>query len=121
MGPEMVTSLDVAVGYLNEHTDAKETQRLAENVGRKCLLIAGDIGGEKFWRVPVKHAAQTLGKIDNLSQKTSLCRALRSKCVRRTRLFYHSVRVATMALEKKLSRDTVERYGFAGEKFWCRR
>jgi enoyl-ACP reductase-like protein len=39
---------DCAVVYLNEHRDAKETQRLVEEEGRKCLLIAGDVGDEKF-------------------------------------------------------------------------
>jgi NAD(P)-dependent dehydrogenase (short-subunit alcohol dehydrogenase family) len=57
---------DVAVVYLNEHKDAKETKRLVENEGRRCELIAGDIGREKFCRVAVKRAAQTLGKIDIL-------------------------------------------------------
>ncbi len=39
---------DVAVAYLNEHKDASETKRLVEETGRRCLLIAGDIGDEKF-------------------------------------------------------------------------
>ena len=29
---------DVAITYLNEHRDAKETQRLVENEGRRCVL-----------------------------------------------------------------------------------
>ncbi len=39
---------DVAVVYLEEHKDAEETQRLLEKHGRKCLLIDGDVGDEKF-------------------------------------------------------------------------
>src|SRR3954468_3682773 len=35
---------DVSIVYLNEHKDARETKRLVEEVGRKCVLIAGDIG-----------------------------------------------------------------------------
>src|SRR6267154_1266055 len=35
---------DVAVVYLNEHVDAKETQRLVRRERRKCITIAGDIG-----------------------------------------------------------------------------
>src|SRR5213596_720846 len=38
---------DVAINYLEEDRDAKETQRLVEEHGRKCLLLAGDIGSEK--------------------------------------------------------------------------
>lgn len=35
---------DVAIVYLKEHSDAKETQRLVEKQGRKCLLLPGDVG-----------------------------------------------------------------------------
>jgi NAD(P)-dependent dehydrogenase (short-subunit alcohol dehydrogenase family) len=37
---------DVAISYLNEHQDAKETKNLVEAEGRKCLLLPGDIGLE---------------------------------------------------------------------------
>lgn len=57
---------DVAVVYFNEHTDAKETKRLVENQGRQCLLIAGDIGREKFCQSAVKQTRRDLGKIDIL-------------------------------------------------------
>lgn len=57
---------DVAVVYFNEHKDAKETKRLVENQGRKCLLIAGDIGREKFCQAAVKQTKRELGKIDIL-------------------------------------------------------
>ena len=57
---------DVAVVYLNEHKDAKETKRLVESQGRKCLLIAGDIGREKFCQAAVKQTKRDLGKIDIL-------------------------------------------------------
>src|ERR1700757_147265 len=35
---------DILIAYLNEDDDAKETQRLVEEAGRKAILIAGDIG-----------------------------------------------------------------------------
>jgi NAD(P)-dependent dehydrogenase (short-subunit alcohol dehydrogenase family) len=57
---------DVAIVYLNEHKDARETQRLVESQGRKCLLIAGDIGREKFCRAAVRETKRELGKIDIL-------------------------------------------------------
>ncbi len=34
---------DVAVAYLNEHEDAKETARWVEQAGRQCILLPGDI------------------------------------------------------------------------------
>src|SRR5947209_20519480 len=45
---------NVAVVYLNEHEDARETARLIEAAGRRCLLVAGDVGDEKFCRRTVR-------------------------------------------------------------------
>ena len=57
---------DVVVMYLNEHGDAEETKRQVEKEGRRCLLIAGDIGDERFCRDAVEQAVQTFGKLDIL-------------------------------------------------------
>src|SRR5256885_397353 len=57
---------DIAVVYLEEKKDAEETKRLVEEHGRKCLLIAGDIGEEKFCRKAVEQTLDELGKIDIL-------------------------------------------------------
>jgi NAD(P)-dependent dehydrogenase (short-subunit alcohol dehydrogenase family) len=57
---------DVAIVYFNEHRDARETKRLVESQGRKCLLIAGDIGRERFCQSAVKQARRELGRIDIL-------------------------------------------------------
>jgi NAD(P)-dependent dehydrogenase (short-subunit alcohol dehydrogenase family) len=57
---------DVAIVYLNEHSDAEETKRQVEQEGRRCLLIAGDIGDEKFCVQAVEQAVETLGKLDIL-------------------------------------------------------
>ena len=35
---------DVAIVYLNEHGDARETKRSGARAGRRCLTIAGDVG-----------------------------------------------------------------------------
>ena len=43
---------DVVIVYLNEHTDAEDTKRLVEQEGRRCLVIAGDVGEEGFCRKP---------------------------------------------------------------------
>src|SRR4051794_33444870 len=45
---------NVAVVYLNEHDDAKETKARVEQQGRRCLLIAGDIGDPQFARQAVE-------------------------------------------------------------------
>lgn len=57
---------DVAIIYLNEDTDAKETRELVEAEGRKCLILAGDIGNEKFCQKAVQKAVDKLGKLDIL-------------------------------------------------------
>lgn len=55
---------DVAIVYLNEHADAKETKRQVEQEGRRCLLIAGDIGDERFCVDAVEQTIQAFGKLD---------------------------------------------------------
>ena len=57
---------DVCVMYLNEHEDAKETARLVEAEGRRCLLVAGDIGDENFCREAVERTVAELGRLDVL-------------------------------------------------------
>jgi NAD(P)-dependent dehydrogenase (short-subunit alcohol dehydrogenase family) len=57
---------DVAIVYLNEHADAKETKRLVEAEGRRCVLFAGDIGNERFCRECVSKAVKQLGRLDVL-------------------------------------------------------
>jgi NAD(P)-dependent dehydrogenase (short-subunit alcohol dehydrogenase family) len=57
---------DIAITYLNEHEDAQETKKYVEQEGRKCLLIAGDIGYEVFCREVVEKTIQTFGGLDIL-------------------------------------------------------
>ena len=57
---------DIGVVYFNEHKDARETKRLVEAQGRKCILIAGDIGKENFCRAAVARTERELGGIDIL-------------------------------------------------------
>lgn len=57
---------DVAIVYLNEDKDAKETLKLIEDEGRKGLIIAGDIGDEAFCKKAVKQVAKELGGLDIL-------------------------------------------------------
>jgi NAD(P)-dependent dehydrogenase (short-subunit alcohol dehydrogenase family) len=57
---------DVAIVYKDEHTDAQETQRQVEQEGRRCLLIAGDVGDESFCRQAVERAAREFGHLDIL-------------------------------------------------------
>jgi NAD(P)-dependent dehydrogenase (short-subunit alcohol dehydrogenase family) len=56
----------VAISYLDEHQDAEETKRLVEERGGKCLLIAGDIGSEKFCQTAIQQTIDEYGKLDIL-------------------------------------------------------
>jgi NAD(P)-dependent dehydrogenase (short-subunit alcohol dehydrogenase family) len=57
---------DVVVSYLDEHEDARETQRLVEASGRRCVLIDGDISDPNHCRALVKKTVEALGRIDVL-------------------------------------------------------
>jgi NAD(P)-dependent dehydrogenase (short-subunit alcohol dehydrogenase family) len=57
---------NVAILYLDEHEDAKETQMLIEAEGREAILIAGDIGEEGFCASAVEGVLAAFGSIDVL-------------------------------------------------------
>jgi NAD(P)-dependent dehydrogenase (short-subunit alcohol dehydrogenase family) len=57
---------DVAILYLNEHQDAEETKREVEQEGRRCLLIAGDVGDKAFCQDAVQRTVDELGRLDIL-------------------------------------------------------
>lgn len=57
---------DVAIVYLEEHEDAKETAAAVEKEGGRCLTIAGDIGEESFCRKAVAKTVERFGHLDVL-------------------------------------------------------
>ena len=57
---------DVAIVYLEEHDDARESARGVEERGRRCLLIAGDVGDEGFCQQAVETTVAELGGLDLL-------------------------------------------------------
>jgi NAD(P)-dependent dehydrogenase (short-subunit alcohol dehydrogenase family) len=57
---------DVAVAYLNEHEDARETKKRIEMEGRKAILISGDIREKAFCREVVEKTMEAFGRIDIL-------------------------------------------------------
>jgi NAD(P)-dependent dehydrogenase (short-subunit alcohol dehydrogenase family) len=57
---------DVLIAYLNEHDDAKETERLVRDAGRKAVLVAGDIQNADHCRGIIRKAVSELGGIDIL-------------------------------------------------------
>ncbi|MFB1635260.1 SDR family oxidoreductase [Pseudomonas sp. AP-1] len=57
---------DVALAYLDEHEDAKETACWVENAGRQCLLLPGDLSQKQTCRDIVEKTVKQFGRIDIL-------------------------------------------------------
>lgn len=58
---------DVAIVYLpREEVDAKEVAKLVGEEGRKCLLLPGDVGDEKFCQSAIEETVKKLGGLDIL-------------------------------------------------------
>jgi NAD(P)-dependent dehydrogenase (short-subunit alcohol dehydrogenase family) len=57
---------NVLMAYLNEHDDAKETQRWVEKAGTKAVLLPGDIQSPERCRKIIQKAIDELGGIDIL-------------------------------------------------------
>ncbi len=57
---------NVAILYLSEHEDAKETKHLVEKYGGRAITIAGDIGSESFCQQAVQQTVDEFGKLDIL-------------------------------------------------------
>jgi len=55
---------DIAIVYLNEDIDARETKRLVEAEGRQCMLIRGDVKKSAFCK---KAVGQTVSKLGGLN------------------------------------------------------
>jgi NAD(P)-dependent dehydrogenase (short-subunit alcohol dehydrogenase family) len=57
---------DVVIVYLDEHEDARETQRLVEREGRACLPVAGDVGDPGFCAAAVEQTVSRFARLDIL-------------------------------------------------------
>lgn len=57
---------DVAVAYLSEDEDARETSRHVEKEGARCLLIRGDVRDPAFCDEAVQRTVDELGQLDIL-------------------------------------------------------
>lgn len=56
----------VAIGYLDESEDAKETVRLVEKEGGECMALAGDVGDAEFCQRFVREVVERFGGLDVL-------------------------------------------------------
>jgi NAD(P)-dependent dehydrogenase (short-subunit alcohol dehydrogenase family) len=57
---------DVAIAYLSETADAKETERLVRDAGRECVLVETDISKAGNCRALVDKVVEQFGRIDVL-------------------------------------------------------
>ena len=57
---------DVAIVYYDEHDDAKETERLVTDSGRRALLLPGDLADPAFCETIVTNTVEELGHLDIL-------------------------------------------------------
>jgi len=57
---------DVLISYLDEDSDALETQEIVEREGRKCIAMGGDIEDEDHCKDIIARAVKDFGKIDIL-------------------------------------------------------
>jgi len=57
---------DIALFYLNETDDARETKRFIEAEGRRCLLVPGDVKDAEFCQNAVENVIEQFGQIDIL-------------------------------------------------------
>ena len=57
---------DVAIVYLDEHDDAQATKHQVEELGHRCIVIAGDVGDPQFCADAVTLTVDEFGKLDIL-------------------------------------------------------
>lgn len=57
---------NIAIVYLKEDKDAKETKAMIEKEGQQCLLISGDLKDEKFCKDAIKKCIATFKTINVL-------------------------------------------------------
>lgn len=63
---------DIAISYLSEHEDAKETKTVIEQYGQQCLLIAGDVSKEGFCKKIVQKTIGRFGKLTTLVNNAAM-------------------------------------------------
>lgn len=57
---------DVAIAYLDEHEDANRTKNRIEELGQRCILLAGDLREKRQCSYIVEKTIETFGKLDIL-------------------------------------------------------
>ncbi|MBT1698364.1 SDR family oxidoreductase [Fulvivirgaceae bacterium PWU4] len=62
----------IAIAYLNEHRDARETMGMVQETGQDCIIISGDLSKEANCKSAVSKTIKKFGRIDILVNNAAL-------------------------------------------------
>jgi NAD(P)-dependent dehydrogenase (short-subunit alcohol dehydrogenase family) len=63
---------DIAIAYLNEHKDARDTASIIAKYNRRCYLIPGDLSNERHCKTTIKKVIKEYERIDILVNNAAL-------------------------------------------------
>jgi NAD(P)-dependent dehydrogenase (short-subunit alcohol dehydrogenase family) len=63
---------DIAIAYLNEHKDARDTASIIGKYNRRCYLIPGDLSNERHCKAVIKKVIKEYKHIDILVNNAAL-------------------------------------------------
>ena len=63
---------DIAIAYLNEHKDARDTASIIEKYNRRCYLIPGDLSNERHCKTVIRKVIKEYKRIDILVNNAAL-------------------------------------------------
>lgn len=63
---------NIAITYLNEHTDAEETKQLVEEYNTSCLLLPADLSKERNCKTVISKTVREFGRLDIVVNNAAL-------------------------------------------------
>jgi len=63
---------DIAIAYLNEHKDARDTAAIIGKYNRRCYLLPGDLSNERHCKTVIKKVTKEYKRIDILINNAAL-------------------------------------------------
>lgn len=89
---------DVLISYLDEHEDARETERWVKEAGRKAVLVPGDISDKEHCQKLIDQAVKEFGQIDILVNNAAYQMSRESIEEHSIEEFEHTFRVNVFAM-----------------------